>query len=62
MNAVAEKAFSRELYINGGQIQTLCRHGMYVGSHGCDRSWIDTNDLPKDSKADANEWTRKVSK
>jgi hypothetical protein len=23
---------------------------------------IDTTDLPKDSKADANEWTRKVSK
>lgn len=36
---VDEAAFSRELYMNMEQIQTMHRHGMHIGCHGHNHFW-----------------------
>jgi len=35
-----EKSFSRELYMDLGQIKCMSRNGMYIGSHGFDHRWL----------------------
>ncbi|MEP6495784.1 MAG: polysaccharide deacetylase family protein [bacterium] len=35
-----EASFARELYMTADQLRVLCRHGMYVGSHGYDHFWL----------------------
>jgi len=35
-----EAAFAEELYMSRDQLRQMVRHGMYVGSHGCEHLWL----------------------
>jgi hypothetical protein len=35
-----EAGFAAELYMSIDQIRCMARHGMYIGSHGYDHSWL----------------------
>ena len=37
-----ELGFARELYTSVGQLQTMVRHGMYIGAHGATHCWLDS--------------------
>ena len=39
-----ERAFSRELYMDIGELRTMREAGMHIGSHGYDHYWLDTLD------------------
>lgn len=41
---VPEEIFSRELYMNVEQMQTMMRHGMHLGCHGHDHYWLGTQE------------------
>lgn len=43
---VSEETMAYELYMTREQIQTLKRHGMFIGIHGYDHCWL--GNLPKD--------------
>ena len=64
-----EKAFSKELYMNIGQLTHMREKGMYIGSHASSHSWLDTLDeeaqekeidlsleLLKEIGSNTNEW------
>ena len=36
---MSESAFSRELYMDKKQLETMLRHGMHIGSHGFNHYW-----------------------
>lgn len=41
---VPEEIFSRELYMDVEQMQTMMRHGMHIGCHGYDHYWLGTQE------------------
>lgn len=45
---MSEAAFSRELYMSMGQLKTIKRSGMHIGSHGYDHYWL--NSLSKEKQ------------
>jgi peptidoglycan/xylan/chitin deacetylase (PgdA/CDA1 family) len=42
-----EKAFACEIYMSVEQIRCMVRHGMYVGGHGYEHSWMNKLTLPQ---------------
>jgi peptidoglycan/xylan/chitin deacetylase (PgdA/CDA1 family) len=44
-----EAAFARELYMSADQLQTMRKHGMYIGSHGYEHVWL--NSVPPQKQA-----------
>lgn len=38
---VSESVLAKELYMTMDQVETLHRHGMYIGSHGSRHAWMD---------------------
>lgn len=45
-----EASFSRELYMNVGELRAMRDAGMHIGSHGFDHFWLDTLDGPSQER------------